>query len=51
MMHPALEIIAVLSLSVSVPTLMMAMWHGWKIELHRSERDTASVDEGSPPWN
>ena len=45
------EMIMVLSMAVSVPPLAMAMWHGWKIEVHRSERENASVDDGGPPWS
>lgn len=49
-MPTLIEMIAILSISVSLPTLAMAMWHGWKIEQHRSEQENAP-DEGGMPWN
>lgn len=46
-----IEMIAILSMAVSVPMLARAMWHGWNFEKYRSEQECAPVDERTPPWN
>ena len=48
MMPSFVEFVMILSVSLSLPTLAMAMWYGWKIELHRSENEPLGEDRDRP---
>jgi hypothetical protein len=45
---PIVEIIAILTMAISVPSLAMACWHGWKFEQHKAEQNAAAIKEERP---
>lgn len=42
---PVVEIVAVLTMAISLPSLMMAIWHGWKFEERKADQQIAATEE------